>query len=130
MDIIHACCAGLDVHKKTVVACIRRVGPDGAVSREVRTFGTMTAELLALSDWLEAQGVGPVAMESTGVYWKPIFNLLEGRSRSSWSTPTTSSRFPAARPTSRTPSGSRNCCSTACSRPASSRRRRSASSAT
>ena len=56
-----------------------RVGPDGAVSREVRTFGTTTAELLALSDWLEAQGVGQVAMESTGVYWKPVFNLLEGR---------------------------------------------------
>ena len=45
MDIIHACCAGLDVHKKTVVACVRRVGPDGAVSREVRTFGTMTARV-------------------------------------------------------------------------------------
>jgi len=78
MDIIHACCAGLDVHKKTVVACIRSIGPDGTVSREVRTFGTTTAELLALSDWLEAHGVVPVAMESTGVYWKPIFNLLEG----------------------------------------------------
>jgi transposase len=78
MDIIHACCAGLDVHKKTVVACIRSIGPDSTVSCEVRTFGTMTAELLALSDWLAAHGVGPVAMESTGVYWKPIFNLLEG----------------------------------------------------
>ena len=53
-------------------------GPDGTVSSEVRTFGTMTAELLALSDWLEAHGVTHVAMESTGVYWKPIFNLLEG----------------------------------------------------
>jgi transposase len=78
MNIIHACCAGLDVHKKTVVACVRRAGADGAVSSEVRTFGTMTGELLALSDWLEAQGVAHVAMESTGVYWKPIFNLLEG----------------------------------------------------
>jgi transposase len=78
MDIIHACCAGLDVHKKTVVACIRIVGPDGAISREVRTFGTMTGELLALSDWLAAHDVSHTAMESTGVYWKPIFNLLEG----------------------------------------------------
>jgi transposase len=78
MDLIHACCAGLDVHKRTVVACARRVGPDGAAVREVRTFGTTTGELLALSDWLEARGVGHVAMESTGVYWKPIFNLLEG----------------------------------------------------
>jgi transposase len=77
MDIIHACCAGLDVHKKTVVACVRRVGPDGAVSCQVRTFGTITAELLALSDWLDAEGVQQIAMESTGVYWKPIFNLLE-----------------------------------------------------
>jgi transposase len=78
MDMIHVCCAGLDVHKKTVVACIRHVGPDGNVNREVRTFGTMTAELLALSDWLAAPGVSHVAMESTGVYWKPIYNLLEG----------------------------------------------------
>jgi transposase len=60
MEILHACCAGLDVHKKTVVACIRKVGPDGAVSSQVRTFGTMTAELLALSDWLEAEGVAQV----------------------------------------------------------------------
>jgi transposase len=78
MDIFRDCCAGLDVHKKTVVACVRRVGPDGTVSSQVRTFGTMTAQLLELSDWLEAQGVRHVAMESTGVYWKPIFNLLEG----------------------------------------------------
>jgi transposase len=78
MDIVNACCAGLDVHKKTVVAGVRRVGPDGAVSTQVRTFGTITAELLALSDWLDAEGVREIAMESTGVYWKPIFNLLEG----------------------------------------------------
>jgi transposase len=78
MEMLHDCCAGLDVHKKTVVACVRRVGPDGTVSSQVRTFGTMTAQLLELSDWLEAQGVHHVAMESTGVYWKPIFNILEG----------------------------------------------------
>jgi transposase len=79
MELIHRCCAGLDVHKKTVVACVRRVAPDGQVRRQVRTFGTMTADLLALADWLEAEGVRPVAMESTGVYWKPVFHLLEGR---------------------------------------------------
>jgi len=79
MNLIHACCAGFDVHKKTVVVCVRRVSCDGTVTSQVRTFGTMTAELLMLSDWLEAEGVGPVAMESTGVYWKPIYNLLEGR---------------------------------------------------
>jgi transposase len=78
MDRILERCAGLDVHKKTVVACIRRTGPDGAIDSQVRTFGTMTADLLALSDWLDAAGVRHVAMESTGVYWKPIFNILEG----------------------------------------------------
>jgi transposase len=79
MDIIHDRCAGLDVHKKTVVACVRRTGPDGSVAAHVHTFGTMTADLLALGDWLAAHGVRHVAMESTGVYWKPVFNLLEGR---------------------------------------------------
>jgi transposase len=79
MDTILDRCAGLDVHKKTVVACIRRLRPDGSIDSRVRTFGTMTADLLALSDWLEAAGVRHVARESTGVYWKPIFNLLEGR---------------------------------------------------
>ena len=79
MDLIHACCAGLDVHKKTVVACARRTGPDGAVAHEVRTYRTVTADLIALADWLAAQGVTHVAMESTGVYWKPVFHLLEGR---------------------------------------------------
>ena len=79
MDLLHPCCAGLDVHKKTVVACVRRVGPDGRVGRQVRTFRTMTADLIALADWLDAEGVSHVAMESTGVYWKPVYHLLEGR---------------------------------------------------
>jgi transposase len=79
MEPIHTCCAGLDVHKKTVVACVRRAGPDGRVRCQVRTFGTMTADLLMLADWLEAEGVRHLAMESTGVYWKPVFHLLEGR---------------------------------------------------
>ena len=79
MDLIHSCCAGLDVHKKTVVACIRTLGPGEVVRSEVRTFRTMTADLIELADWLDAEGVGHVAMESTGVYWKPVFHLLEGR---------------------------------------------------
>jgi transposase len=79
MDIIYGRCAGLDVHKKTVVACIRALAPDGRVAASIRTFGTMTADLLALGDWLAEHGVTHVAMESTGVYWKPVFNLLEGR---------------------------------------------------
>jgi transposase len=79
MDLLYPRCAGWDVHKKTVVACVRRAGPDGQVGREVRTYGTMTADLIALADWLDAEGVSHVAMESTGVYWKPVFHLLEGR---------------------------------------------------
>jgi transposase len=79
MDTIYPCCAGLDVHKKTVVACLRRAGADGRVDRQVRTYRTMTADLIALADWLAAEGVTHVAMESTGVYWKPAFHLLEGR---------------------------------------------------
>ena len=79
MDIVHRCCAGLDVHKKTVVACVRRLGPDGSPQASIRTFATMTADLLALADWLAAEGVTHVAMESTGVYWKPVYHLLEDR---------------------------------------------------
>lgn len=79
MDVLHACCAGLDVHKKTVVACVRRVDPAGKVTKSIKTFPTMTRDLLALSDWLAAQGVAVVAMESTGTYWKPVFNILEAR---------------------------------------------------
>ena len=79
MEILYHCCAGLDVHKKTVVACIRRLGPDKQPEDLVRTFGTMTADLLELADWLAAHAVVHLAMESTGVYWKPVFHLLEDR---------------------------------------------------
>jgi transposase len=79
MDVLHRCCAGLDVHQKTVVACVRRVTPSGEVDQPVRTFGTMTDELIALAGWLAEAGVVHIAMESTGVYWKPVYNLLEGR---------------------------------------------------
>ncbi len=78
MRIIYERCAGLDVHKKTVMACVRRPEGPGEWQRETRTFGTMTADLLALSDWLQACGCTQVAMESTGDYWKPVFNILEG----------------------------------------------------
>jgi transposase len=79
MDVLHGCCAGLDVHKRTVVACVRRVDPAGKVFQSVKTFATMTADLLELSDWLAIQGVKVIAMESTGTYWKPVFNLRESR---------------------------------------------------
>jgi transposase len=81
MDVVFSHCAGLDVHKKSVTAC-RLVSdsteqhPEGVA--ELRTFGTMTIELLALADWLVEAGVTHIAMESTGEYWKPVYNLLEG----------------------------------------------------
>jgi transposase len=78
MRMIFARCCGLDVHKQSVVACRRVLTPEGELLEEVRTFGTMTADLLGLFDWLQQAGVTHVAMESTGVYWKPIWNLLEG----------------------------------------------------
>lgn len=77
MQVVHARCCGLDVHQKTVVACVMLTEADGHVSKQVRTFGTMTPDLLALNDWLGALAVERVALESTGVYWQPVFNVLE-----------------------------------------------------
>ena len=79
MQVVYERCCGLDVHKQTVVACVLTPGPDGQTHKAIRTYGTMTAELLELADWLASEGVTHVAMESTGSYWKPIWNLLEGR---------------------------------------------------
>ena len=73
MEVLYRCCCGLDVHAQTVVACLIREG-----KKQTRTFSTMTDELLLLLDWLTAEGCTHVAIESTGVYWKPVFNLLEG----------------------------------------------------
>jgi transposase len=73
MEVVYACCCGLDVHAKTVVACLITKG-----RKEIRTFATMTDELLQLGDWLSSAGCTHVAIESTGVYWKPVFNILEG----------------------------------------------------
>ncbi len=77
MEVLHPRCAGLDVHKDSVVACVRCVSPPQ--SRQVRTFATTTSDLLALADWLGTHGCTHVAMEATGVYWKPVWHLLEGR---------------------------------------------------
>jgi transposase len=75
--LIERCC-GLDVHKATVSACVRVTPrPGGKIEQEVRTFATLTAELLALRDWLTEQRVTHVAMEATGVYWKPVYYVLE-----------------------------------------------------
>lgn len=77
MEVLHAKCAGLDVHKDTVVACARTASGT-EVKQDVATFGTTTKDLLSLSDWLEERGCTHVAMEATGVYWKPIWHVLEG----------------------------------------------------
>jgi len=78
METLYAICCGLDVHKDSITACLRRLGAGGQGTQELRTVGTTTAELLTLLDWLVAAGCTHVAMESTGVYWKPVFNILEG----------------------------------------------------
>jgi len=78
MRIVYQRCCGLDVHKKVIVACLLLLEPDGELRQEFRKFGTMTQDLLELLDWLQQAGCTHVAMESTGVYWKPIYNILEG----------------------------------------------------
>ncbi len=77
MEITYTHVAGLDIHKKTVVACCFTPGPKGTPQKEIRTFGTMTQDLLALADWLTAKGITHVAMESTGEFWKPVYAILE-----------------------------------------------------
>jgi transposase len=77
MDRLIEHCAGLDVHRDTVAVCVRVPGPDRRRRQEIRTFGTTTADLLTLRDWLAAHAVTHVAMESTGVYWKPVYYILE-----------------------------------------------------
>ncbi|MDQ5853732.1 MAG: IS110 family transposase [Chloroflexota bacterium] len=77
MDVIVERACGLDVHKRTVVACLITPGANGKPHQEIRTFSTVTAELLRLADWLTAAGCTHVAMESTGIYWRPVYNILE-----------------------------------------------------
>ncbi|GAC1479883.1 MAG: hypothetical protein NVS2B12_34810 [Ktedonobacteraceae bacterium] len=79
MEAIYQRCCGIDIHKKIIVACLIVMTAQGQRRKEIRTFRTVTHELLALLDWLKAAGCTHVAMESTGVYWKPIYNLLEGQ---------------------------------------------------
>src|SRR5262245_31687525 len=78
MEVLDQVCCGLDVHKRTVAACLRHYGPTATRLEEIRTFGTTTRELLRLADWLAAAGCTHVAMESTGGYWRPVYQILEG----------------------------------------------------
>lgn len=77
MEVTYPNCAGLDVHKKTVVACCLSQSDLGKLVKETRSFGTTTGELLSLSSWLSSLGITHIAMESTGEYWKPIYKILE-----------------------------------------------------
>lgn len=78
MQVVYERCAGLDVHKKSVTACLVTPGPGRQRRREIKTFGTTTPKLLEMLDWLTASACTHVAIESTGVYWKPVYHLLEG----------------------------------------------------
>lgn len=78
MQVVYERCCGLDIHKKLIVACVLVRGAQGQRHKELRTFGTMMADLEAMREWLKAAGCTHVAMESTGVYWQPIYNVLEG----------------------------------------------------
>jgi transposase len=79
MEVVHERCAGLDVHKKSVYGCAIWPGEKGAKRQEIRSFGAMTADLLQLADWLREHGVTHVAMEATGVFWRPVWAVLEGQ---------------------------------------------------
>lgn len=79
MELIYKRCCGLDVHKRSITACVRLLLENGTIHQETKTFGTMTRDILELADWLAAADVTHVAMESTGSYWKPLYNILEGR---------------------------------------------------
>ena len=78
MQVVYARCAGLDVHKKTLSACVSVCEAGGAKQQQMRVFGTFTSDLLALADWLTEHGLTHVAMEATGVYWRPVWAVLEG----------------------------------------------------
>jgi transposase len=78
MELVSQRCCGIDIHKKMIVACVITEAANGQRHKEIRTFRTVTSDLLELLDWLKATACTHVAMESTGVYWKPIYNILEG----------------------------------------------------
>jgi transposase len=78
MQVVYPVCCGIDVHQAQLTACLRRVSPEGQITTELRECGTTYPELLALSDWLIEHHCPVVAMESTGVYWRPVYHVLAG----------------------------------------------------
>jgi transposase len=79
MQVVYARCAGLDVHQKTVSACVSVCEAEGGKQQQMRVFGTFTSDLLGLADWLKEPGITHVAMEATGIYWRPVWAVLEGQ---------------------------------------------------
>ena len=127
--MLERCCA-LDVHKKQVTACVHVPDQEAGAPSCARRFSTMTAELLALRDWLQGLGVTHVAMEATGVYWKPVYYVLEDDFELLLVNAQHVKNVPGARPTSKTRSGFASCSSTVSCARASCRPSRSASCAT
>jgi len=121
MEVMIGRVAGLDVHQATVVATVRVPSEDGGRQMLTVTFGTMTDDLLALREWLQAYAVTHVALESTGIYWRPVYYVLEG----AFTLLLINMR--GGRPTSKTASGWRSCWSAGCCGPVSCRPRRFAS---
>jgi hypothetical protein len=117
MQVVHEVCCGLDVHKKSVTACV--LWASGR-RRQTREFGTFTRELLELGDWLRACGVTHVALESTAVYWKPVWNLLEGQFEVLLVNAQHIKAVPGGSPIRKTASGSPICCNMGCCEPAAS----------
>jgi len=115
MENVFPCCAGLDVHKESVEACVRRIEPKGRLHQQTHHWGTMTRDLLAMAVWMAAQGVTHVAMESTGVFWKPILQHPGGplhHAAGECETPET--RYQGGKAMCETASGSHNYCNTGC----------------
>jgi transposase len=79
MEVLHARCCGIDIHKKSITVCVLIQEAGRKEQKHLREFGTTTSEILSCADWLRSLGVTHVAMESTGVYWRPVWNLLEGQ---------------------------------------------------
>jgi hypothetical protein len=113
MEVLYPRCCGLDVHKSSITACVLLV-QSGKPLKHIRRFGCTTSELRELVIWLQEFGVEHVAMESTGVYCKPVWNVLERHFQIVWQTHSTSRQFRDARRTRRTVSRSRNFCNTGC----------------
>ena len=114
MEIVVERVAGLDVHKASVTACVRVPADAGERAEEVMTFRTTVASLLALADWLEAHGVSQIAMEATGVYWKPVWAILEDDFDCLLVNARHVKQVPGRKTTSRTPPGCAGCSRRGC----------------